>query len=269
MNNEKIDISKLYSDKNTKKNNSLIFLNDYLKTLNKEIDINTDIMTFAKKFEYEKKFEDTYIQKKIIAPFWEIALESWIEDLQNISYYNLAPFVYYNDISRGENKPLHNYINFIVKPIYEEKSYNDFLSESEIIGYEIIDEIVNSIVEGVICAKYLKKLTNELNELHKKEEIIIEVAKDITPLNKEIEPIVWTGDNVLLGYLIQWLKDEGFIKKKSARDTLIKNHFVDENGKPIENIKQGLSNTKKYNEGSLPKDFEKIQPLLKTLKDLL
>jgi len=265
MNNEKIDISKLYSDKNTKKNNSLIFLNDYLKTLNKDIDINTDIMTFAKKFEYEKKYEDTYIQKKLIAPHWEIALEKWIEDLGNFSNYSITPFIY-NDISSGENKPLYNYLNFIVKPVYEN---NDFLSESEIIDYQIIDGIVHSIVEGVICAMYLKILTIELNELLKKEEIIIEVAKDITPLNKEIEPIVWTGDNVLLGYLIQWLKDEGFIKKKSARDTLIKNHFVDENGKPIENIKQGLSNTKKYNEGSLPKDFEKIQPLLKTLKDLL
>ncbi len=265
MNNEKIDISKLYNDNKTKHNDSLIFLNDYLKTLNKGIDINTDIMTFAKKFEYEKKFEDTYIQKKSIAPHWEIALENWIEELENLSNYSIAPFIY-NDISSGENKPLYNYLNFIVKPVYEN---NDFLSESKIISYQIIDEIVYSIVEGVICAKYLKKLTIELNELHKKEEIIIEVAKDITPLKKEIEPIVWTGDNVLLGYLIQWLKDEGFIKKKSARDTLIKNHFVDEKGKPIENIKQGLSNIKKYNEGSLPKDFEKIEPLLKTLKDLL
>ena len=190
MNNEKIDISKLYNDNKTKHNNSLIFLNDYLKTLNKGIDINTDIMTFAKKFEYEKKFDDTYIQKKSIAPHWEIALENWIEDLENISNYNLAPFVYCNDISRGENKPLHNYIDFIVKPVYEN---NDFLSDSEIIGYQIIDEIVYSIVEGVICAMYLKDLTIELNKLHKKEEIIIEVAKDITPLKKQIDTINFTG----------------------------------------------------------------------------
>jgi len=90
-----------------------------------------------------------------------------------------------------------------------------------------------------------------------------------TSSRKPIDPIIWTGDNVLLGYLIQWFKDEGLISKKTARDTIIKNHFVDDKGKPIENIKQALSNMKALNNGSLPKNFEKIQPLLKTLKDLL
>ncbi|MBK7041527.1 MAG: hypothetical protein IPH46_13930 [Bacteroidetes bacterium] len=39
---------------------------------------------------------------------------------------------------------------------------------------------------------------------------------------KQTEPIIWTANNVLLGYLIQWLKDEGFISKMCARDTIVK-----------------------------------------------
>lgn len=106
---------------------------------------------------------------------------------------------------------------------------------------------------------------------------LIEVSKrkesnqntnDINKAQKQIEPIIWDADNVLLGYLIQWLKDNGFISKKTGRDSAIKNHFVDATSKQITSIKQGLNNVKKFNDGGLPKDFEKIEPLLNNLKNL-
>jgi hypothetical protein len=71
---------------------------------------------------------------------------------------------------------------------------------------------------------------------------------------------------VLLAYLIDWLKKEGFISKKTGRDSAIRNHFVSENWKPIKNAKQSLKNMRLYNYGELPRKFEIIEPLLKELK---
>jgi hypothetical protein len=83
---------------------------------------------------------------------------------------------------------------------------------------------------------------------------------------KSIEPIIWTGDKVLLGYMIQWLKDNGLISQQTGRDKAIESHFVDEKNRPIKNIKQGLGRVNASNDGSLPRSYEKIEPLLKVLK---
>jgi hypothetical protein len=85
------------------------------------------------------------------------------------------------------------------------------------------------------------------------------------PQQMPIEPIIWTGDKVLLGYMIQWLKDNGLISQKTGRDSAIESHFVDERNQPIKNIKQGLGRVKALNDGGLPKSYEKIEPLLKKL----
>lgn len=92
------------------------------------------------------------------------------------------------------------------------------------------------------------------------------VNTQATPMEKQINPIIWTGDKVLLGYMIQWLKDNGLISQKTGRDSAIEGHFVDEKNNPIKNIKQGLSRVKSLNDGGLPKSYEKIEPMLKGLK---
>lgn len=126
--------------------------------------------------------------------------------------------------------------------------------------YLYIVEFVNEILLEIDKIFTIKEF-NKFNSIDLKQSTIEAPAK-------EIEPIVWTGDNVLLGYLVQWLKDNNYVSKKTSRDTVIKNHFVDENGKPIVNIKQGLQNMRDINNGGLPKDYEKIEPLLKILTDL-
>jgi hypothetical protein len=129
--------------------------------------------------------------------------------------------------------------------------------------------------ERGVCADWHLRLntkqyaTIDKNELAETLNKLKQTNTQPTPQQKEIEPIIWTGDNVLLGYLVQWLKDNGLIAKKTGRDNAIKNHFVNEKNMPIDNIKQSLQNMKTYNDGKLPKDFEKLEPLLKTLKDLI
>jgi hypothetical protein len=275
MSNNKIDLIKLYKENPIHQTNALIVLNEYLKKIaGKNIDINTDILTFAKHFKYEERFNEEYNKRKSIAPEWKIALEKWIEDIDfSINNYNGDLFTtrayIYNDIISGINNPIHNYSHSIVKSIYSSLDSHLFPIDKDV-EYTITEDFTDYIVEGVIYAFHFEKLYRELNDLKNVTENSIQSPVSEKSMKANIlEPIIWTENNVLLGYLIQWLKDEGFISKKSPRDTLIKNHFVDESGKPIGNIKQGLLNMKTYNEGQLPTKYEKIEPLLKTLKDLL
>ncbi len=148
------------------------------------------------------------------------------------------------------------------------KKYNNPL---DIITKPRAIQEANSLFKVYFIYNLWKNTNNNLSKFeNSKTSKIMNPSKtnDLETQNK-LEPIIWTGDNVLLGYLIQWLKEEGLISKKSARDSIIKNHFVNDKGKPIENIKQALSNMKAINNGGLPRGFEKIHPLLKTLKDLL
>lgn len=278
--NRNLDLSKLYESLPGGKFNKFIVLNEYLKeSSNGKIDLNISILEYSKFYQFEELYQSYYNTRKLNAPNWTIALTNWIEEIDNslhnyhpdyATYCNTIIYAIYNDVTSGINNPMHYYVDYLTSVHYT--NIEPLLFEGETY-YNIKEGVFECLIDAVIYAFYFDKLNIELKEIQESKAQIVTITKpneeNYEKQSISIEPIVWTGENVLLGYLIQWLKDNGLIAKKTGRDSAIEKHFVDSTGKPIKNIKQALANMKSYNNGQLPRDFEKIQPLLNTLKDLL
>jgi|GEM_PF-2697503 hypothetical protein len=59
-----------------------------------------------------------------------------------------------------------------------------------------------------------------------------------------IKPIRWTGKDTQLIYLTEQLRLNGFLQQATDTTKIIKDHFVDENGKEFKNIPQKWRNVK-------------------------
>jgi hypothetical protein len=282
MSNNKIDLIKLYKENPIHETNALIVLNEYLKKIAGEnIDINTDILTFAKHFKYEERFNEEYNKRKSIAPEWKIALEKWIEDIDfSINNYNGDLFttrVYiYNDIISGINNPIHNYSHSIVKSIYSSLDSHLFPIDSDV-KYTITDDFTDYIVEGVIYAFQFENLYRELKELKNVTEISIrsQVSEKSVEANiLDFEPIKWHKDSVLLAYLFNELQRKGFTKDNTIWKKLSL-FFIDKEGKPFKNttfsnlITSYSKNKTKHNKVSVPTEYKEISDIIEVLSSVI
>lgn len=261
---KKLNIKNLTAEK--------LSMNDFLSSKYKNIDINTRIIELYNLCKGEEVFQTIYQSKKLNSPNWKSTLKAWIEEIEkdvkddrtftgNDYLHSNAILIglSYSEATSGDNPPLYKYVHYLMEARENNKR------ESKQIFKE---DCFQSIILGVLYSFKLEYLKIEYKNLVSVKANEFADVSD-KKLNNQIEPIIWTGHNVLLGYLIQWLKDNGLISNKTGRDTAIRNHFISEKGVPIRNIKQALQKMRDINEGQLPGKYEKIDPLLKTLKDLL
>lgn len=178
---------------------------------------------------------------------------------------------FYNEVRKFKIEVSNDKLQFIYDDLKKElfKSIDSYFTWYQVNQSKIKEaKLYNSPYESMYSS--MEATRNEVERINNRIEPKIFNDNKSEPTNeKHIEPIIWTSDNVLLGYLVQWLKENGLIAKKCGRDSIIKNHFVDSLGKPISNIKQGLQNMRDLNEGQLPKNYHKIEELLKSLKDAI
>ncbi len=236
--------------------------NDEFENLIKDAFDGRNSITSIGFIEYVEKFILDTPDNLLLEKVYNILNEKINELIRQPKRLRFNPvYPHYNSLFENTS---HKMILYII-PLGHELDANG--NYKEVKDYFTVDNLFDAIVQDL---KETKQKIDSLFSLKKLNDKTLTVQNSTSPKQPQmqIEPIIWDTDNILLGYLIQWLKDNGFISKKTGRDAAIKNHFSDPTGKPITNIKQGLNNMKKYNDGALPKDFEKIEPLLNTLKEL-
>jgi len=217
-----------------------------------------------KKLDYINSFQETYKSKKSNSPNWTSALEFWISEIETRIDKSKVDGLgkYYFNFLRGQE------LFFFQAMPEEDMDFTDLHCEY----------IIDNLFDAYSYAQFLDALKSELEHLKS----INKTTKSLSNVDfntdsvrlQNIEqpiatkPIIWTSDNVLLGYLVEWLKKHHFIAKSTSRDKTILDHFVDVEGNPIKNIRQGLQNMRDLNNGSLPQKYEKVEELLKDLIDL-
>ena len=237
------------------------FIETIQKIYKTEITPHTTIQQFAASLNLGEKFYEIYEERKELAANWKLSLDIWINDITSV--------VYFDEDNETNNLLIKFYRAFLVG----EKIYL-FNVCPDLSLFENVESVVTFIVDKLIkayqYAHYLDELIEERDGISEvKQGFIYQPKNDTNKIDtKKIDPIIWTSDKVLLGFLIQWLKDNHFISKTTARDNVINNHFVDEAGNPIKNIRQLLQGMRDLNDGKLPQKYEKLEPLLNDLKDM-
>lgn len=229
------------------------------------ITIKSSIIDYAIEKKWEKKFEDLKkIKEK--TPDWSTSLKIWINELKfivketttnsNYDYEskNILVAIIYNDIMLGNINSISYYIDYLV---------NEKKDHSNNITYEYQKDKLNCIIDGVLIAFSLNRLEKEYLNLSNNN-----IKKDVINVKNSNNAIIWNKNNVLLIFLIDWLKENHYISDKSSRNSIIKNHFTNISGEEIKNIRQSLHNVKALNEGQLPKGYEKLENLFKELEML-
>jgi hypothetical protein len=214
-------------------NNSILTLNEYLKSNFKDIDVNSTIMELAVAMNWENKFQQDYDTRKKFAPNWQNALKLWIDDIENRiseNNFNLIDTEYYNrnfcliatifnKVSGGIIEPISNYDTYLTY---------DNGSKKNAFCFQIYTYLFDAIMEGVIYAFKLTTLKDEyLNILIAKNN-----NKTDTLQHHNALPIKWLKNSVLLAYLINELKRSGFIADDNIW-SICEQIFVDKSGKPI------------------------------------